>query len=128
MVNQSGWTHEERNLACKKMGSLKEHCDICPYRENLRTSHRAAMMCSLEEEEEGMEAVSKCTAALISASLTVPMGLPGVLTLSDSVSSPTHLYFPFLVETQTEGQCPFSEYLPAVRGRSRFFLAELLFR
>lgn len=47
MVNQSGWTHEERNIACKKMGSVKEHYDICPYGENLRTSRRAAMMCRL---------------------------------------------------------------------------------
>lgn len=54
-----------------------------------------------EEEKEGREMVSTCTAALISGSLTVPMGLPGVLTLSDSVFFPTHLYFLFLVETQT---------------------------
>ena len=37
--------------------------------------------------------------------------------------------FPFPCgNPDSEGQCPFSEYLPVVRGRSRFFLSELLFR
>ena len=54
-----------------------------------------------EEAEERRETVSTCTAPLISGSLTVPIDLPGVLTLSDSVSFPIHLYFLFLVETQT---------------------------
>ena len=129
MVNLSGWIHEERNIACKKMGSLKEHYDICPDRENLRTSCRAVMVCMPRGKRKKKEG-RPWARALLPWALDLWLSRLAFLEfwLSDSVFPyPSLLPFP-CGNPDSEGQSPFSEYLPVVSGRSRFFLSELLFR
>ena len=132
VVSQSGWIREEKKHCVQKDWKFKRTLSQESRQIDFEGPKWAVRVRMREGRSKEGNTVSACTAALISVSLTLSASLSGPSWSSDS---PRFCFFPYPSilplpsgNPDIVGQCLFSAYLPAVRGRPRSFLPELLFR